>query len=133
VKQAFAAQGEFGELRYNPIAYTLPVGLTFGDGARNTLRLPGRFNSNLGLFKTFPFKERYLFEFRLESFNTFNHTQLDQFGGTQSSGGAGLTSAMGCNPSAALASGGDPTCGGFLVLDGAHDPRILQLGLRFQF
>jgi hypothetical protein len=133
VQQAFAAQGTFGKLLYNPLAYDLPVGLTFGDGARNTLRLPGRFNSNLGLFKTFPFKEHYLFEFRVESFNTFNHTQLDSFSGSVSSGGAGLTSSMGCSPSAALAGGGDPTCGGFLVLNGSHDPRILQLGLRFQF
>ncbi len=129
VQAAFAAQGTFGKLLYNPLAYTLPVGLTFGDGARNTLRLPGRFNSNLGLFKTFPFKERYAFEFRLESFNTFNHTQLDAFSGSVSSGGAGLSTAMTCNPAATA----DPTCGGFLVLNGAHDPRILQLGLRFQF
>jgi hypothetical protein len=133
VQQAFAAQGTFGKLLYNPTAYTLPVGLTFGDGARNTLRLPGRFNSNIGLFKTFPFKERYMFEFRVETFNTFNHTQLNSFDGSISSGGAGLTSSMGCNPGASLASGNDPTCGGFLVLNGAHDPRIMQFGLRFQF
>ena len=132
VKAAFAAQGTFGELLYNPLAYTLPTGLTFGNGERNTLRLPGRFNSNLGLFKTFPFKERYAFEFRVESFNTFNHTQLDSLSSSTagiSSGGAGLSTSMTCNPAATA----DPTCGGFLVLNGAHDPRILQLGLRFQF
>jgi hypothetical protein len=131
VQQDFGANGTFGKLLYNPLAYGLPVGLTFGNGARNTLRLPGRFNSNLGLFKTFPFKERYAFEFRVESFNTFNHTQLDSFSGSVSSGGSGLTTALTCNSTPAP--GSDPSCGGFLVLNGAHDPRILQLGLRFQF
>jgi hypothetical protein len=135
VKQAFGATGLFGKLLYNPTAFTLPVGLTFGDAARNMLRMPGRLNFDMGLFKTFEFKERYAFEFRWETFNTFNHTQLDSFSGTNpgGSGGAGGNLGMGCNPGAALTAGSDPTCGGFLVLNGAHNPRIMQLGLRFQF
>jgi hypothetical protein len=135
VQQAFGATGLFGKLLYNPTAFTLPVGLTFGDAARNMLRMPGRLNFDMGLFKTFEFKERYAFEFRWETFNTFNHTQLDSFSGTNpgGSGGAGGNLGMGCNPGAALTAGSDPTCGGFLVLNGAHNPRIMQLGLRFQF
>jgi hypothetical protein len=125
----------FGKLQYNPIAFTEPVGLTFGDATRNMLRMPGRLNFDMGLFKRFEFKERYAFEFRWETFNTFNHTQLDSFSGTNpgGSGGAGGSVGMGCNPSAALALGSDPTCGGFLVLNGSHLPRIMQFGLRFQF
>jgi hypothetical protein len=135
VQQAFGATGLFGKLLYNPTAFTVPVGLTFGNAARNMLRQPGRLNFDMGLFKRFEFKERYAFEFRWETFNTFNHTQLDSFSGTNpgGSGGAGGNVGMGCNPGAALSSGGDPTCGGFLVLNGAHLPRIMQFGLRFQF
>jgi hypothetical protein len=133
-QQAVAASGTFGVLRYNPSAYTLPVGLTYGDSNRNTMRLPGLVNFDFGLFKRFAFKERYAIEFRWENFNVFNHVNLNQFAGSQSAGGAGLTSAMSC-VGGANNNGGDPSCAssGFLVLNGAHAPRIMQFGLRFQF
>jgi hypothetical protein len=135
VQQAFQQQALFGKLLYNPTAFDIPVGLTFGDATRNMLRQPGRLNFDMGLFKRFAFRERYAFEFRWETFNTFNHTQLDSFSGTNpgGSGGAGGSVSMGCSPTAALAAGSDPTCGGFLVLNGSHLPRIMQFGLRFQF
>jgi len=136
VQQAFQKTGFFGELHYNPDAFTLPTGLTFGDATRNMMRMPGRLNFDMGLFKTFAFKERYAFEFRWETFNTFNHTQLDALGSSGVSpggaGGAGGSISMPCAPPAP-APGVDPTCGGFLVLTGAHNPRIMQFGLRFQF
>lgn len=133
-QQAVAAAGVFGVLRYNPSAYVLPVGLTYGNSNRNTLRLPGLVNFDFGLFKRFAFKERYAFEFRWENFNVFNHTNLNQFSGSLSSNGAGLTSSMGC-VGGANNNGGDPSCAssGFLVLNGAHSPRIMQFGMRFQF
>ncbi len=133
VQQAFHANGPFGKLLLNPTAFGIPTGLTFGNTNRNEFRMPGRFNSDFGLFKEFSFGERYALQFRWENFNVFNHTQLDALGGNISSGGTGLASSMGCNPSANLASGGDPSCGGFLVLNGSHLPRIMQFGLRFQF
>jgi hypothetical protein len=135
VQQAFQATGLFGKLNYNPVAFDIPVGLTFGNATRNMLRMPGRLNFDMGLFKRFEFKERYAFEFRWETFNTFNHTQLDSFSGTNpgGAGGAGGAISMGCSPVQALAAGTDPTCGGFLVLNGSHNPRIMQFGLRFQF
>ena len=135
VQQAFQQTGLFGKLEYNPTAFTLPTGLTFGDAARNMMRQPGRVNFDMGLFKSFEFKERYALQFRWETFNTFNHTQLDSFSGTNpgGSGGAGGNVSMGCDPVAAMAAGQDPTCGGFLVLNGSHNPRIMQFGLRFQF
>jgi hypothetical protein len=133
-KDAVAAAGVFGVLKYNPAAFALPVGLTYGNGNRNTLTLPGRFNSDFGMFKRFAFKERYAFEFRWENFNVFNHTQLDQIAGNASANAAGLGAAMGC-VGGANNNGGDPSCAssGFLVLNGAHSPRIMQFGLRFQF
>ena len=135
VQQAFQNASLFGKLLYNPTAFDIPVGLTFGTATRNMLRVPGRLNFDMGLFKRFAFKERYAFEFRWETFNTFNHTQLDSFSGTNpgGSGGAGGSVSMGCSPVAALAAGTDPTCGGFLVLNASHLPRIMQFGLRFQF
>ena len=38
---------------------------------------PGRNNWNMALFKAFQFKENARFEFRAETFNTFNHTQFN--------------------------------------------------------
>jgi Carboxypeptidase regulatory-like domain/TonB-dependent Receptor Plug Domain len=127
----FAASNTFGVLRYNPAAFELPTGLTFGDVQRNEFRLPGRINFDFGLFKRFAFKERYAFEFRWENFNVFNHTQLDALAGNVNSSGVGVSTTSGC----AAFNAGDPSCagGGFLVLDGAHNPRIMQFGLRFQF
>jgi len=103
-----AAAATFGPLYYSPSAFALPTGLTFGTVGRNTLRLPGRLNFNMGLFKRFAINERYGFDFRWETFNTFNHTQFNAMD-------------TGIN---------DPT---FLHLDGTHDPRIMQFGLRFYF
>jgi hypothetical protein len=135
VQQAFHTFGPFGKLQYNPLAFDVPVGLTFGNATRNMLRMPGRLNFDMGLFKRFEFKERYAFEFRWETFNTFNHTQLDSFSGTNpgGSGGAGGAVSLACPLSQAQAPAADPTCGGFLVLNGSHNPRIMQFGLRFQF
>jgi hypothetical protein len=131
---AYAAAGVFGVLKYNPAAYALPVGLTFGTAARNQLRLPGRFNNDFGLFKRFEFRERYAFEFRWENFNVFNHTQLDQVNGNGSSGGAGANVGMPCVGGPNY-NAGAPSCAsdGFLVLNASHNPRIMQFGLRFQF
>ena len=41
------------------------------------LQAPGINNWDLSLFKNFPIKERLNLQLRLESFNTFNHTQWD--------------------------------------------------------
>ena len=133
-RDVLAQQNVFGVLDYNPNAFALPTGLTFGTVSRNNLTLPGRVNFDFGLFKRFAFKERYAFEFRWETFNLFNHTQLNSLSGTSSSGGAGVTTPMSCVGTTSF-NAGDPSCAssGFLILDGAHAPRIMQFGLRFQF
>jgi hypothetical protein len=133
-RQAVAAANVFGVLDYNPAAFALPTGLTFGTVDRNNLTLPGRVNFDFGLFKRFAFKERYAFEFRWENFNVFNHTQLNAIGGNVNATGTGLAASMGC-VGGANNNAGDPSCAssGFLVLNQAHNPRIMQFGLRFQF
>ena len=48
----------------------------FGNSGKDKVVGPGRFNTNLALFKSFPIKEELRIQFRAESFNTFNHTQF---------------------------------------------------------
>jgi hypothetical protein len=122
--QQSAASGVTGPLAYNPAAYVLPTGLTFGNSSRNTLNLPGRLNFDFGTFKRFQVGEKAAFEFRWETFNLFNHTQFNAIDSTMDCTG-------GTNNSA-----GDASClasSQFLHLTGAHAPRRMQFGLRFQF
>ncbi|HEX6504366.1 MAG TPA: carboxypeptidase regulatory-like domain-containing protein [Terriglobales bacterium] len=110
---------------YNPNAYAAPTGLTFGNAGRNSLLNPNRTNIDMSIYKRFAITERAGFEFRVEAFNVFNHTQ---FGYVNGDGG-----------SAAYNSGNltsytnDLTGSNFLQVLTAHNPRILQLGLKFLF
>jgi hypothetical protein len=115
--------GVRGPLLYNPAAYQIPVGLTFGNVGRNTLTNPGRINFDFGLFKRFSFGETRALDFRWETFNLFNHTQYN-----------GVNNSMDCAPIGSTA--GDASCldsSGFLHASGAHLARRMQFGLRFQF
>jgi hypothetical protein len=48
--------------------------LKFGEVGRNTLRAPGIYTWDVGMFKEFPmpWKEGHRFQFRFEAFNLFN-------------------------------------------------------------
>ena len=110
---------------YAPNAYTAPIGLTFGDSGRNSLRNPNRTNFDMALFKHFAIKEQVAFEFRVEAFNVFNHTEWGYINGD---GGSAASN------SANLNAGTQGCCGGsFLQILTAHNPRILQLGAKFIF
>ncbi len=50
----------------------------FGNVGRNTLRGPHYFNTDASLFKKFQISENKKLEFRVESFNLFNHVNLGQ-------------------------------------------------------
>ena len=102
----------FGPLAFNPAAFAIPRGLTFGNVGRNTLYLPGRVNFDFGLFKRFSISEKTGFDFRWENFNLFNHTQFGN-------GTGSISSALGSSD--------------FLHLTSAHAPRRMQFGLRFYF
>jgi hypothetical protein len=126
------AANVIGPLLFNPGAFAAPTGLTFGDAGRNILNQPGRWNVDMGLFKNFFVSERAGFQFRAEGFNVFNHTQwnginngISCYGGSNNSPG---------DPSCVL---GDPSVNqsaqSFLHPSGAHNPRILQLALKFIF
>jgi hypothetical protein len=128
----------FGPLLYNPSAFVAPRGLTFGDCGRNSMHNPSRTNFNLSLLKHFKvFGERDL-EFRVEAFNVFNHTQFRIYDpshpGNTGNNVIGCYGGGGANYSAAGGGGVDCLSGNsFLHPVDAHDPRILQFGLKFAF
>jgi hypothetical protein len=93
---------------FSTSSFAKPGAPQWGSAARNSVLTPGRNNWNMALFKAFQIKERARFEFRAETFNTFNHTQL-----------TGLQTSV--------------TSGNFGQLTGANSPRIFQLGAKFGF
>jgi hypothetical protein len=82
----------------------------FGNAGRNAVRGPGLANWNLSLFKSFALNESSTtrFELRVESYNSFNHTQF-----------SGLD--LGA------------TDGNFGQVTSANDPRVFQFGGKFLF
>jgi len=85
----------------------LPVA-TFGDMQQDGAWGPGRDNWNIALFKTFAASERLHFELRFESYNTFNHPQMNAVDTTV----------------------GDPFFG---TVTSAYDPRVFQFGAKLMF
>lgn len=126
-QQQVATAGDvFAPLKYNPAAFAVPTGLTFGNAGRNVLREPGRTNFDMGLFKHFAITEDKAFEFRWENFNVFNHTQF-----------ASIDAAADCSFDTPTETNlAEPECVGissFLHPTAAHNPRIMQFGLKFLF
>ena len=93
---------------FNTSAFAQPASGTFGTLGRNTERGPGVNNLDLALFKNFPVTRGVRLQFRLESFNAFNHTQFHD-------GPTNLTAAN------------------FGVVTAARPARINQLGLKLLF
>jgi hypothetical protein len=82
----------------------------FGTAGKDSVVGPGLFNWNLSLFKSFPLTshEGPRFEFRVESFNTFNHTEFQAID-------TGFTDSN------------------FGQVTNTYDPRELQFGGKFIF
>jgi hypothetical protein len=105
---------------FNPAAFSAPACATgpdcFGDLGHNVVRGPGRDDWNLSLFKNFVINEDRgsRIELRVETFNTWNHTQ---FKGDYNNGG--ITTNFGAS--------------GFGSVTGAFDPREFQLGLKLYY
>lgn len=124
-----------GPLLGNPRRFAAPQGLTFGSSGRNYLNNPSRTNFNIALLKTFKTFHESQIEFRAEAFNVFNHTQfriydpahpgntgnnvINCYGGVSTSYSAGASSCLAGNS--------------FLHPVDAHDPRILQFGLKLSY
>lgn len=60
---------------FDTSAFSQPADGYFGNSSRNLLRGPGIHNIDLSLFKNFPFT-KFNVQFRLESFNAFNHPEF---------------------------------------------------------
>jgi hypothetical protein len=95
---------------FNTAAFVAPAVGTWGNAGHNSLRGPGRDNWNLSLFKSFVMNEARgsRLELRAESFNTWNHTELDQ-----------VSNALGSS--------------NFGQVTSAFDPRVFQFGAKLYF
>ena len=96
---------------FNASAFTNPQpGQTTLPSARpQSLRLPGFWRTDLSLFKNIAFTERLRGQLRLESFNTFNHTNPICCGSFVTSSSL------------------------FNKIRAARDPRVVQLGMKLSF
>jgi carboxypeptidase family protein len=95
---------------FDPTAFTAPTVGAWGTLGHYALRGPGRDNWNMSLFKNFTLSETRgsRLELRLETFNTWNHTQFNNVDTTKADGRFGQFTS-------------------------AFDPRILQLGAKIYF
>ena len=95
---------------FSTSSFVDPAVGTFGDAGHNSLRGPGRDNWNISLFKSFVLSETRgsRLELRVESFNTWNHTEFNQV-----SNGLGSSN--------------------FGQVTSAFDPRVYQLGGKIYF
>jgi hypothetical protein len=96
---------------FNPDAFVQADLGTLGNASRRSFYGPGALNFNISLLKDFNITESKLLQLRIETFNTFNHTQF--FG------------------PAAVQGNLDSSLFGQVVK--TADPRIMQLGLKFTF
>jgi len=96
----------FDTSRFTPNALGTP-----GDASRRFFHGPGMFNFDVALSKIFKLSESKEFQFRLETFNTFNHSQF--FG-----------------PAAVKGDIDSPLFGEIVQ---AASPRLVQLALKFAF
>jgi hypothetical protein len=104
----------------------------FGYMGRNVLTGPGRNNWDLALFKNVEFPwfngEHSTLQVRLETFNTFNHTQWEY-----------INASCNGNPNADGSAAFGRSCGGSTYnpgngeVSGAWNPRQIQLGMKFSF
>jgi carboxypeptidase family protein/TonB-dependent receptor-like protein len=104
----------------------------FGNMGRNIFRDTGFRNVDLSLSKTFKFGERMKAQFRVETFNIFNHPNFANPNGGTSTYGQGATA----DPSQAGSFGcgcSTPDNAAFNPVLGSGSNRAIQLGLKFIF
>lgn len=105
---------------FNPLAFGRPQEGTLGNLGKNTLRLPGVNQWDLSLYKNTRITERINTQLRVETFNTFNHTQF-------ASVNTGINVP---NPGTAVS---QATRGQVGVVTDTRDPRSIQLALKILF
>jgi hypothetical protein len=93
---------------FSTSSFKAPQPLQWGTAARNSVVGVGRNNWNVAMFKEFQIRESLRFDLRVETFNTFNHTQF-----------SGLSTSV--------------TAADFGQLTSTSSPRILQVGAKLLF
>jgi hypothetical protein len=104
---------------FNPCAFGIPSG-SFGSLGRNVFRGKSVFNTDLSLFKSFPIREDWELQFRMETFNVFNIQNWD----TPANGNLTL------NTNATTLAN---NVGRITTLAAGTNPRQIQFGLRLMF
>jgi hypothetical protein len=117
----------------NGTSILIPNGIgTFGTMGRNIFRDTGFRNVDLSVSKSFKFGERMKAQFRVETFNIFNHPNFANPNGATSGYGQGATA----DPSQAGAFGcgcSTPDAASFNPVLGSGSNRAIQLGLKLIF
>lgn len=108
-----------GQEWFNPAAFAPPAQNTYGNAGRNSLRGPGFFELDLGLFRNFLIKEKYNVQFRAESFALTNSPIF-----ANPNANVSTVSNFGQVTSLAVAANGVTNGGGY---------RIIRLALKFSF
>jgi hypothetical protein len=95
---------------FNTAVFSDPAPGQWGNLKKGVVRGPGRDNWNVSLFKSFIFSETRgsRFELRVETFNTFNHTQFHDVSSSKSATNFGQVTST-------------------------WDPRVFQLGAKLYF
>jgi Carboxypeptidase regulatory-like domain len=65
-----------GDEWFNTAAFVTPPAFTFGNASRNSVYGPGLQKADIALQRTFPLHGHTGFDFRMEAFNVFNHTNF---------------------------------------------------------
>ena len=105
---------------FNPLAFGRPADGTLGSTPKGFLRGPGINQWDVSLFKNTRVGSRTMIQFRLETFNTFNHVQFNGIntGLSVPNAGQAVTPA---------------TQGTFGQVTSFRDPRQIQAGLKIYF
>ena len=93
-----------------------------GNAPKVNYYLPGDTNFDTALFKNIPIENKLVVQFRLETYNTFNHAEFNSLNNT-------ATFATAATPTSTPQQS-DPTFG---RMNGTLNPRYLQLALRVNF
>ena len=105
---------------FNPLVFGRPANGTLGTLGRNALTGPGINNWDISMYKNTHISERVSAQLRVETFNTFNHTQWASV-----NGGISVP-----NPSSPVTVSSQ---GGTGQVSATRDSRNIQLGLKLLF
>jgi hypothetical protein len=102
---------------FDTSVFRRPARGDFGNAPKDVIRLPGTNNWDISIFKNIPLKsERRFLQFRLEMYNTFNHTQFS-----------------GVDTAARFDAAGAQVSTSFGRMTAAREARQMQMSLRFTF